>query len=71
MLFSEILFRLSLRCRVTPASASDLRLLFMHNFKRPFFPKYDMPEMYDLARKNFVCPEESPVPADASVLALN
>jgi len=31
----------------------------MHNFKRPFFPEYDMPEMYDLARKNSVCPEES------------
>lgn len=30
-----------------------LRLLFMHNLRRPFFPQYDMPEKYDLARTIF------------------
>ena len=38
---------------VTPTSGSRLRLLFMHNLKRPFFAQYDMPERYDLARKIF------------------
>lgn len=37
--------------RVTSVSASGLRLLFMHNFRRPFFPQFDIPEKYDLARK--------------------
>lgn len=36
-----------------PTSCSRLRLLFMHNLKRPFFAQYDMPERYDLARKIF------------------
>ncbi|SRR6266851_1684311 len=56
VLFSEILFWLSLRCRVTPVSAFGLRLLFMHNLKLPLFSQYDMPERYDLARKNSFCP---------------
>ena len=50
--------------RVTPDSVSDPRLLFMHNFKRPFFPKYDMPEMYDLARKNSSVLKKVTLPAD-------
>jgi hypothetical protein len=27
----------------------------MHNLRRPFFPQYDMPEKYDLAREIFGC----------------
>ena len=36
----------------------------MHNFKRPFFPKYDIPEMYDLARKNSSVLKKVSLPAD-------
>jgi abhydrolase domain-containing protein 12 len=69
-LSSEILFWLSLCHRVTPDSVSDPRLLFMHNFKRPFFPKYDMPEMYDLARKNLSFLKKVTLPADTSFFGL-
>jgi abhydrolase domain-containing protein 12 len=31
----------------------------MHNLKRPFFPQYDMPEKYDLAREIFILPSNS------------
>ena len=27
------------------------RLIYMHNIKVPLFPRYDMPEKHDLARK--------------------
>ena len=27
------------------------RLIYMHNIKLPLFPRYDMPEKHDLARK--------------------
>lgn len=55
VLFSDLLSG-ALFFVVTLTSASGHRLLFMHNFRRPFFPQYDMPEKYDLARKDSCLP---------------
>jgi hypothetical protein len=37
--------------RVTISFLLSTRLIYMHNLKIPLFPRYDMPERHDLARK--------------------
>src|SRR6266852_2719553 len=37
------------------------RLIYMHNVKVPLFPRYDIPEKHDLARKWHLTPTPTPI----------